>query len=235
MKKRSLFTMLAALCLVGVIMVGATLAYLTDKTDDVVNTFTVGNVDIDLTEPNWDPDDAKDLEPGAEVAKDPTVTNNKNDAYVAVTVDGMTEMAAAGFSATVNENWVLVDADGVPVANWDGSLVDGIYAYTKSALTKGESTNPLFDFVKFEDNGTFSTTYVIDEVANDPADEAAGTHFEVNGKSFDTEAEARAYVASLEEILTTTFDLVLKAYAIQTTGFDIVTNGAYTWVAEFGL
>lgn len=42
MKKKSLVTMLAAVCLTGVVMVGATLAYFSDKTDVVTNTFTVG-------------------------------------------------------------------------------------------------------------------------------------------------------------------------------------------------
>ena len=52
MKKKVL-----SLCLVAMLaitaVVGGTMAYFTD-TDDATNEFTVGNVDIDLTEPNWD-------------------------------------------------------------------------------------------------------------------------------------------------------------------------------------
>lgn len=239
MKKKSLVSMLIALSLVAVIMIGATLAYLTDTTDDVVNTFTIGNVNIDLTEPSWNPEDAENLEPGAEVAKDPIVTNTgKNDGYVAITVTGMEDMAKAGFEATVNDGWVLVDANGAPVAGWDGKLVDGIYAYTVGALAPEAKSVSLFDKVIFTDNGTYSSNYVINEVAVDENDESQGTYFViegVDGQTFATEAEARAYIASLQEELTFTFDLVLKAYAIQTTGFDIVTDGVYTWVAEFGL
>ena len=47
MKKKSLVMMLVSLGLVGTIMVGATLAFFTDQTEAVTNTFSVGaNVDI---------------------------------------------------------------------------------------------------------------------------------------------------------------------------------------------
>lgn len=237
MKKKSLISMLATLSLVGVIMVGATLAYLTDKTDDVVNTFTIGKVDIDLTEPNWKPEDGLDLEPGAEIAKDPTVTNTgKNDAYVAVKVTGMDAMAAVGFEADVNEGWVLVDENGAAVEGWDGSLQDGIYAYAKNALAKDEKSVPLFNAVRFTDNGVYNESFTINEVAVDETDESAGTYFVIEGvdKTFATEQEARDYIANLETLQnTTSFDLVIKAYAIQTTGFDMVTDNVYAWVAEF--
>ncbi len=238
MKKKSLVSMLIALSLVAVIMIGATLAYLTDTTDNVVNTFTIGKVDITLTEPSWDPEDAENLEPGAEIAKDPVVTNTgKNDAYVAVTVTGMEEMAKVGFEAVVNDGWVLVDANGTPVAGWDGKLVDGIYAYTAGVLAPSEVSGSLFDKVVFTDNGTYDSNYVINEVAVDEKDESKGTYFVIEGVEgqFATEAEARAYIDSLQNELTYSFDLVLKAYAIQTTGFEIATDGVYTWVAEFGL
>lgn len=48
--KKGLITMLVALCLVAALGVGATLAFLTDSSDEKTNTFTVGKVDIELTE-----------------------------------------------------------------------------------------------------------------------------------------------------------------------------------------
>ncbi len=237
MKKKSLISMLATLSLVGVIMVGATLAYLTDKTDDVVNTFTIGKVDINLTEPNWKPEDGLDVEPGAEIAKDPTVTNTgKNDAFVAVKVTGMDAMAVVGFEADVNEGWVLVDETGAVVEGWDGSLVDGIYAYAKNALAKDEASVPLFNEVRFTDNGVYNQNFTINEVPVDETDESAGTYFVIEGidKTFETEEAAREYIAGLETLQeTTSFDLVIKAFAIQTTGFEMVTENVYAWVAEF--
>lgn len=237
MRKKSLISMVVALSLVAVIMVGATLAYLTAKTDDVVNTFTIGKVDIKLTEPSWDPNNATNLEPGAEVAKDPIVTNvGKNDAYVAVLVTGMDDMIAAGFEAVVNDGWVLMNEDGTPVADWDGKLVDGVYAYTVKALAPKEVSASLFDYVKFTDNGTYDLKYVIHELAVDTEDESAGTYFVIeglDGETFADKAAAEARIAELEESMSYEFNLVLKAFAIQTTGFEKVTDGAYTWVAEF--
>lgn len=84
---------IVALCLCVALAVvaigGATLAYFTDTTDAKTNTFTVGNVDIDLTEPKWNEDDAHTLMPGASYAKDPTITvaEKSQDAYVFLKVD----------------------------------------------------------------------------------------------------------------------------------------------------
>lgn len=80
MKKK--LTTVLAIVLVVALSVAGTYAYLTDTTGPVVNTFTVGNVDIDLTETfNTDTnnDDKADvwqaqLIPGKEYTKDPVVT-----------------------------------------------------------------------------------------------------------------------------------------------------------------
>ena len=70
MKKKG-FLSVVALVLVLCCAVGGTLAWLTDKTGPVTNTFTVGDIDIDLTESN-----ALDLKmiPGRTITKDPKVT-----------------------------------------------------------------------------------------------------------------------------------------------------------------
>lgn len=47
MKKAKLLTTLGAVALIGAIGAGSTLAYLTDTTETVTNTFTVGNVSFD--------------------------------------------------------------------------------------------------------------------------------------------------------------------------------------------
>lgn len=53
--------------------ISGTLAYLT-STDTATNTFTVGNVSIDLQEPNY-PGNTPTLLPGVEIAKDPQIKN----------------------------------------------------------------------------------------------------------------------------------------------------------------
>lgn len=238
MKKKSLISMIAALSLTATIMVGATLAYLTAQTDEVKNTFTIGNVNIDLDEPNWKPDDAKNLEPGAEVAKDPTVTNTgANDAYIAMTVDGMNGMAAIGFSAEVNDGWVKVNEDGTVDSDWTGALEDGIYAYN-AVVKKGEATAPLFNSVVYGGMSA-TTTYTVAGVPVDPDDESAGVYYiikdaegaQVVDTKFDSEEAAKNYIDSnLVDTTVTTFDLIVKAYAIQTTGFESAAE--FAWVDE---
>ncbi len=76
--KKKITAIALVVCLVAVAIVGGSLAYFTD-TEEATNTFEVGNVDITLTEPNWDAalkEDAKaaTLIPGRVIAKDPTIT-----------------------------------------------------------------------------------------------------------------------------------------------------------------
>lgn len=79
MKKKILAVVLAVVIL-AVAAVGATLAWLMDTTEAVVNTFTVGNVSIELTETitndNGEGGNGYKLVPGNTYAKDPKVTVN---------------------------------------------------------------------------------------------------------------------------------------------------------------
>lgn len=70
--KKKIMTLSLVVALAATAVIGGTLAYFTD-TEEETNTFTVGNVDIILTEPEWDQGDAV-LIPGREIAKNPTIT-----------------------------------------------------------------------------------------------------------------------------------------------------------------
>ena len=100
MKKKVLAIALAAILAITAIT-GATLAYFTD-TDEIDNTFTAGNVAIDLTE--QDPNNAEkrvdvgeeeteevkfpQLFPGMTLTKDPTIENvGSLEAYVAAKIE----------------------------------------------------------------------------------------------------------------------------------------------------
>ena len=84
MKKKTILVAAIAVMLVAALVVGGTLAYFTDKTEAKKNTFTVGNVAIDLKEPSWKENESHTLLPGARYAKDPTITvkEGSQDAYV---------------------------------------------------------------------------------------------------------------------------------------------------------
>ena len=58
--KKKIVSVALAASLAATAIVGGTLAYFTD-TDKADNVFTVGNVDIELTEPNWEPEDAVNM------------------------------------------------------------------------------------------------------------------------------------------------------------------------------
>lgn len=72
--KRKLIIALA-LCLALALGIGGTMAYLTATTTAVVNTFTIGNVGLELTEPAGVAANYQfKIVPGETVTKDPTVT-----------------------------------------------------------------------------------------------------------------------------------------------------------------
>lgn len=97
--KKKILALSLALGVFALILSAGTLAYFTDTTPAVKNTFTVGSVDITLDEAEVDPATNKFKEnatriaantyenvvPGATLDKDPTVTNvGKSDAWVRI-------------------------------------------------------------------------------------------------------------------------------------------------------
>ena len=85
--KKKVLAVLIVLALAAVLAIGTTVAYMTDS-EQKVNTFTVGDLDITLTEPAWDDTvDGKVMEPGYTTEKDPTVKAVDGNSYMRVTVE----------------------------------------------------------------------------------------------------------------------------------------------------
>ena len=100
MKKKIISLCLVA-ALVVVAIAGTSLAYFTDK-DAKTNTFTLGNVDIELNEENWEEPIA--AVPDVKYDKDPVVTNiGENDAWIRVDV---TLSDAAAFTAAAAKHQI---------------------------------------------------------------------------------------------------------------------------------
>ena len=159
-KKVATLGLVAAMLLTSA---GATLAYFTDK-DDATNTFTVGNVSIDLTEPKWDEAgkvDAPEVYPGEALAKDPTVKNiGANPCFVRVKVEGLDCLGDAG-NIIYRTDYV----DGKLGDNWVEH--NGYFYYTK-VLAVGDTTDALFDQIVIPtalENGDGKTKYDIDVTA----------------------------------------------------------------------
>lgn len=159
MNKKKLMTTLGALSLAATVSIGGTVAYLTDQ-DSADNKFTVGKVEVDLEEPNWDEDEHQDLQAGESVEKDPQITNTGiNDAYVYLEVqvpmetvitastDGTRENGGAAvkqelFTFAPNANWTQISKTEA------GNHMVYVYSYDK-VLAAGETTNTLFDTMTF--------------------------------------------------------------------------------------
>lgn len=111
---------IASVAMVAAMTATGIFAYFTD-TDSAVNEFTVGEVKIDLQEPNWDktPKDKKeDRVPGDEVPKDPQVENvGKNSAYIFVKV------------AAPKDTFIRADYDGTRIDK-EGTLQEVFYVKT---------------------------------------------------------------------------------------------------------
>lgn len=96
MNKKKILALVTALTLVAVVGIGATLAYFTDS-DEATNVITMGHVDIDLDEPNFDPtpegeekdNKIENIVPGQEITKDPTITvaGDSEDAYIRAKIE----------------------------------------------------------------------------------------------------------------------------------------------------
>lgn len=92
MKKRKIFALVASVILVAAVGIGATLAYFTDSTT-IENVVTMGHVDIDLTEPEYEKISVDrvitNIVPGQTITKDPTVTvlEGSLDAFIRVMVE----------------------------------------------------------------------------------------------------------------------------------------------------
>ena len=162
MKKKT-FVLLLALVLIAGAAVGGTLAWLTAKSDTVVNTFTTSDIEITLVETKGGDDREFKMIPGCTIAKDPKVTvkAGSEKCYLFVKIEElnsfssfMTDTVAAGWTA-------LNDADS------DGVADDGVYyrvidtagmgiAYSVLAddqvTVKGEVTKAMM-------NGLTETTY----------------------------------------------------------------------------
>ena len=241
MKKKIL-----ALCLVVALMAtaiaGATLAYFNDVTEEVKNTFTMGKVDIELTEPSWEPED-NNIMPGVVIEKDPTITvaDKSEDCYVFldVTVNKFNSLAwvmakyagvadqympngkfsSTAFLQAVNTDKALrmevVDAwfEGVKHENWAIKFVEPGVDYMTIRLAYIGAGDPI---LSQNEKVTFMTAFHMPEGVTDEMIAAGVTEGKM-ANAFNTDAAK--------------FEMTFKAHAIQKAELDSV-NAAYK--AMFG-
>ena len=202
MKKK--ITLVVALALVLVVGVFGTLAWLTDTTQTVTNTFTVGNVDITLAETEGGEDHQFKMIPGQTIRKDPVVTVDAGSeaCWLFVKLD-KAGSAAVGQTNLSFDNYLTFEvADGwTQLKNDKGEDVTGVYYREQAAVA--ESANPLPSYPVLKNN----TVTVLNTVTN-----------EMMTALTDTSAKLPT--------------LTVTAYAIQKAGFETSPYGAWAEVSK---
>ena len=127
--------MLAVTLLIGC-AIGGTVAWLTANTAPVVNTFTYGDINIELTETKPENKQAKII-PGVDIEKDPKVTVKK-DSEACWLFDEVKEegtFVADKVTYSVAEGWTKGDGTKIP-ANVYYRAVDAVSADTDFPVLK---------------------------------------------------------------------------------------------------
>lgn len=170
MRKKRIWKSLIVLSLVavaGTAGIRGISAFFTD-TQEKENTMTVGNVETEIEEPEWDKttdEEKEDIVPNQTLKKDPKITNTgSNDAYafleVQIPVKNIITVGADGeklpaseielFTFEVNDGWTKVKTSDV-TDEGEVTARRFIYAYGSekecTVLKKGETTPALFDSI----------------------------------------------------------------------------------------
>lgn len=143
MKKKTLIIAVAAV-LVCCCIAGSTLAWLVAETQTVTNTFTVGNINIDLAE-----SDNLNLKmvPGSPIPKDPTVTvvGGSEACWLFVKIekstnfdDFMTYTVADDWTALSGESGVYYRAVGASDSDQPFAVLTGNKVTVKDSVTKAQ-------------------------------------------------------------------------------------------------
>jgi len=203
--KKKIFAVFVALILVISAVIGGTLAWLQAESEEVVNTFTFGDINIDLNETDVDGEggtktNAYKLIPGELAVKDPKVTVEKGSekcyVFVKVTEDNNTLGAGKVIEYTVDAaNWKLVVG------------TDNIYVYTNGTEEAA--------VVNASDNAVV-TASVLAEISNSN-NEKTGKHIEVNSALTKEDIEEMAESTDTEtgEKIATYPEIRFDACAVQ--------------------
>lgn len=240
-KRKIPWGLLVCILLVLIVAVGPTIAYLSDE-EEVVNTFTMGKIDIELEEPNWEETAGENLLPGAVVYKDPTVLAMKGACYMRLQlriVDGSNKPVTdelriqkilqtiyydAGYTAKTNNAYANTTL--LKTAQYTQAELQALLADEKTAVSRYNHTE--FHFAGCEENnpGVLYFNYIGENGIFDAASEQTATLFSHILLPADWDSGAIAllngdvYAGDGTLVHTGTgYKLVLCAQGIQTDGF----------------
>lgn len=233
MNKKRVAGVIAAMAMTAVVAVGGTMAYLQSVTETKKNTFSSHKgISTDLTETEWNEDEASNYIPGQVIAKNPVMHNETNgenatDILVGVIVDYKNgDGNSIDYNAFKSYATTLTKGVEGKSTSWElvASTSDGseFYVY-KTKLASGGSTEPIFDHIQVNAGikrvmkSTYETTkiYKVDE---------NGNKILVDDNTTVTE-DTQYYVKDEngEFVLTDIFEL--PTFSIDVTGFAIQAEG----------
>lgn len=152
---RGLVLVLALALIVGVAG-GATFAWLTAKTDPVVNTFTYGDISIELKETTGD---SYKIIPGVNIKKDPKVTVKAGSeaCWLFVKVEEEGTFVANKVTYSIADGWTKGDGTKIP-ANVYYRAVDAVKNDTDFAVLKDNKIYVSDTLTKIDISGISTTT-----------------------------------------------------------------------------
>lgn len=152
---RGLVLVLALALIVGVAG-GATFAWLTAKTDPVVNTFTYGDINIELAETTGD---SYKIIPGVDIEKDPLVTVEAGSeaCWLFVKVEEEGTFVANKVTYSIADGWTKGDGTKIP-ANVYYRAVDAVKNDTDFAVLKDNKIYVSDTLTKIDISGIPTTT-----------------------------------------------------------------------------
>ena len=160
MKKKT-FVLLLALVLIAGAAVGGTLAWLTDTTEAVQNTFTTSDIDITLAETKGGTDKEFKMIPGCTIEKDPKVTvkAGSEKCYLFVKI-AKSDNFSSFMTYTVADGWTqLKDASDNDVPGVYYRVVDTTEMGTPYSVLKDDQVTVKGEVTKAMMNGLTTTTY----------------------------------------------------------------------------
>ena len=152
--KKKIIAVCLIVALAATAVIGGTLAYFTD-TEEAENVFTVGNVDIELTEPGWEAtgkEEANTIYAGEPLAKDPTVENvGNNPCFVRIKVEGLDQFGTKGMIQYRDEHYQVGKLN-------DGWVeYNGYFYWSKPLVVKGTETESWNDGLVSKTNPVFTS------------------------------------------------------------------------------
>lgn len=203
--KKKIALICTAVVLVAAIAVGGTLALLTDSTDKVQNTFTVGKgISIDLKEPDWDGVDfdgntstasedlgenlAQNFVPSRVIPKDPTVKNisETDEVWIAVKLDVGYQLNEDGTTYKVTGKDALDKIQDFAQIDWNAGWE-----------AKDADANSLVYYYKTKVAAGAETANLFSEVAiNNDANEQGMDNFKIDVTAYAVQAENVEYEAA---------------------------------------